>query len=118
MNIQKIITGLTFSLVFVSRVAVSADFDKGLEAFGLGDFNTVLAEWTPLAEQGNSTAQNNLGNMYADGRGVLENDKTAVKWYTLAAEQDHAKAKFNMRLCMIMAMVFSQTIDVTMCGRT
>ena len=36
--------------------------------------------------------------MYANGRGVPENDKTAVKWYTLAAEQGYAKAQYNLGL--------------------
>ena len=34
--------------------------------------------------------------MYADGEGVLENDKTAVKWFTKAAEQGDADAQFNL----------------------
>ena len=32
--------------------------------------------------------------MYAKGYGVLENGKTAVKWYTKAAEQSYAEAQF------------------------
>ena len=34
--------------------------------------------------------------MYHHGDGVLQDDKTAVKWYTLAAEQGNAKAQFNL----------------------
>ena len=30
------------------------------------------------------------------GYGVPEDDKTAVKWYTLAAEQGHDGAQFNL----------------------
>lgn len=40
-----------------------------------------------LAEQGNATAQHNLGYMYDFGEGVPKNDAEAVKWYRLAAEQ-------------------------------
>ena len=36
--------------------------------------------------------------MYDEGRGVPEDDKTAVKWYTLAAEQEHATAQYNLGL--------------------
>lgn len=36
--------------------------------------------------------------MYDNGWGVPENDKTAVKWYTLAAEQVNARAQFNLGL--------------------
>jgi|TARA_B110000908_G_scaffold154348_1_gene191585 hypothetical protein len=58
-----------------------------LEAYNSGDFKTALAEWTPIAEQGDAYVQNNLGLIYDSGEGVPENDKTAVKWYTKAAEQ-------------------------------
>ena len=34
--------------------------------------------------------------MYDEGRGVLQDDKTAVKWYTLAAEQGYANAQNNL----------------------
>tara|TARA_B100000795_G_scaffold215786_1_gene169659 strand:+ start:399 stop:671 length:273 start_codon:yes stop_codon:yes gene_type:complete len=85
MSIKKIITGLTLSMLLASGVSVAADFAKGLEAYYSGNFKTPLAEWTPLAEQGNVKAQYNLGIMYQHGEGVSENDKTAMRWYTLAA---------------------------------
>ena len=34
--------------------------------------------------------------MYRKGEGVPQDDKTAVKWWTLAAEQGHAKAQYNL----------------------
>ena len=49
-----------------------------------------------MAEQGDTSAQFNLGIMYRKGNGVPENDKTAVKWYTKAAKQGHAKAQSNL----------------------
>ena len=65
----------------------SADFQKGLTAYKSGDYATALREWTPLAKQGDADAQYNLGVMYEKGRGVPKDDKTAVKWYRLAAKQ-------------------------------
>ena len=47
----------------------------------------------PAAEQGLARAQLNLGFMYANGRGVPEDDREAVKWYRAAAEQGHASAQ-------------------------
>ena len=38
--------------------------------------------------------------MYDNGEGVPEDDATAVKWFTKAAEQGHAKAQYNLALCM------------------
>ena len=51
--------------------------------YGQPDFE----ETKLLAEQGNATAQYNLGVMYHGGGGVPENYVEAVKWYRLAAEQ-------------------------------
>ena len=55
------------------------------------------ATWYRLAaEQGHATAQNNLGGMYADGRGVPQDDAEAVRWYRQAAEQREAEAQYNL----------------------
>ncbi|HHV6563032.1 TPA: tetratricopeptide repeat protein, partial [Haemophilus influenzae] len=48
------------------------------------------------AEQGNAKAQFNLGNMYADGRGVKQDNFEAVKWYRKAAEQGYAEAQGSL----------------------
>ena len=55
-----------------------------------------FASTKKLAESGNATAQYNLGIMYDNGDGVIEDDKLAVKWYTKAAEQGHASAQYNL----------------------
>ena len=48
------------------------------------------------AEQGDASAQVNLGVMYADGEGVPQDYSEAVRWYRLAAEQGDADAQFNL----------------------
>lgn len=45
-----------------------------------------------IAEQGHAQVQFNLGEMYANGKGVFLNDNKAFEWYRKAAEQGHAKA--------------------------
>ena len=96
MSFKKIIIGLLLSMLLGSGVAVAADYDKAFKAAQSGDFKTALAEWTPLAEQGDAKSQHNLGIMYEKGEGVPKNYKTAVKWYTLAAEQGDSNAQFNL----------------------
>ena len=57
------------------------------------------AKWYRLAaEQGHAIAQNNLGGMYADGRGVPQDDAEAVRWYRQAAVQGAAEAQYNLGL--------------------
>ena len=48
------------------------------------------------AEQGDASAQLNLGFMYNTGMGVLKDAAEAVRWYRLAAEQGLASAQFNL----------------------
>ena len=43
-----------------------------------------------------STAQFNLGKMYANGRRVEQDDEQAVFWYRKAAEQGYAEAQENL----------------------
>jgi TPR repeat protein len=46
--------------------------------------------------QEHAIVQYNLGVMYDHGEGVPQNDESAVKWYTLAAEQGYALAQGNL----------------------
>ncbi len=48
------------------------------------------------AEQGDASAQNNLGHMYRTGQGVAQDYAEAVKWWRKAAEQGDAKAQYNL----------------------
>ena len=69
---------------------------QGLEATKRGDYQTAFKLWLPLAEQGDASAQFNLGMMYDKGEGVKQDDVEAVKWYRQAAEQGYAKAQYNL----------------------
>ena len=46
-----------------------ADFQDGVAAFDRGDYEVALREWKPLAEQGHSEAQTQLGFIYNEGLG-------------------------------------------------
>jgi TPR repeat protein len=96
MNITKIITGLTLSMLLASGVAIAADYDKGMDAYESGDYKAAIEEWMPLAELGDPRAERNIGFMYYHGKGVLQNSKTALRWFILSAEQGYAKAQYNL----------------------
>jgi len=66
-------------------VSWSADFQKGLNAYQSGDYATALREWTPLAKQGHAKSQFNLGGMYGNGQGVLQDYVRAHMWWNIAA---------------------------------
>ncbi len=61
------------------------DNDKGFAAFQAGDNATAFKEWRSLAEQGDSSAQINLGILYAEGKGVLKDATTAHMWYNIGS---------------------------------
>ena len=48
------------------------------------------------AEQGNASAEVNLGNKCAIGEGVPQDPKEAVKWYRVAAEQGSASGQYHL----------------------
>ena len=82
----------------VSAPLMAQDFDKGFAAYDAGDYDAALQEWRSLAEQSYAAAQNNVGVMYDNGEGVLQDYAEAVKWYRLAAEQGYAAAHNNVGL--------------------
>ena len=55
-------------------------------------FEKTLAE----AKDGDVVVMVDIGSMYANGEGVLEDDEEAVKWYHKAAELGNAEAMFNL----------------------
>ena len=80
-------------LIFSCATAWAAEFYKGFIAHMNGEYDTAIAEWKPLAEQGHANAQYSLGSMHQYGDGVIEDYKEAAKWYRLAAEQGNASAQ-------------------------
>ena len=89
-------------LVFACALALAPipawaqSFTAGVAAYEQGDYARALAEWRPLAEHGDAVAQFNLGLMYQDGLGVLQDDAEAARWYRLAAEQGNSVAQVNL----------------------
>ena len=91
-TIVIVLTIITMSLFAAAR----ADYQAGVEAYSKRDFKAALAEWLPLAEEGDATAQNSVGALYDHGLGVEEDDAAAVHWYQLAADQNFPLAMRNL----------------------
>jgi hypothetical protein len=96
MHMKKVIIGLTLSFLMGSGMAVAADYEKGFQAFQKGVYEVALAEWVPLAEQGDIDSQNTLAAIFKLGLGVKKNPEKAVKWYRLAAEQGDAAGQYGL----------------------
>lgn len=75
--------------VLLQTSEVLAGLEEGIAAYNKSDYGLAIREFSPLAEQGNANAQNYLGWLYANDRGVAKNEATAVIWYTKAAMPRH-----------------------------
>jgi len=66
-------------------------------AYRNGDYATALRITQPLAEQGNPSAQYDLGVLYEKGRGVAKDEVEAATWYRKAADQGYEQAQRALR---------------------
>jgi hypothetical protein len=64
-----------------------ADFDKGLKEYNNGNYESALNIWEPLAKEGVSNAQYNVGLMYHNGLGTKQDFEQAFKWLLKSSEQ-------------------------------
>lgn len=53
------------------------------------------------AAAGDADAQLKLGLRYAEGDGVIQNDKEATKWFALAAKQGQTEAQYHYGLALL-----------------
>jgi hypothetical protein len=74
-------------LLLAVGMAYAADLQKGEAAYVRGDYAAALAEFRPLAEQGNADAQQELGAMYSHGEGVPQDYAQAIAWVRKSAAQ-------------------------------
>lgn len=65
-------------------------------AYFEGDFLTALSTWRPMAEQGDARAQNNLGILYRNGEGLVQDFDQARAWLLRSAAQGHAQAQYSL----------------------
>ena len=86
---------LTFLFLFSGSV-YGDDFQDGMDAHKRKDYKEAFRLFLPLAEQGNVTAQYNLGHMHEKGKGVPQDYKEAVRLYRLSAEQGDADAQLKL----------------------
>ena len=78
--------------------AAAGPLEDGAAAYQRGDYATALQILRPSADQGDATAQNSIGWMYANGKGVPQDYAQALVWYRKAAEQGDVRAQFGLGL--------------------
>jgi len=78
--------------------ASAADAGLCLQLFYMKNYNRALIPCRQAADAGDNHAQYALGLMYADGHGVKRDREQASQWYSKAAAQGYAAARYKLQV--------------------
>jgi len=92
---KRIVYGLL--LFFSLSVPAWADFNTGVVAYLMGEYDKAFATMQSLAETADhGYAQYYLGMMYLKGQGTQQNLEEAGKWLRASAEKRIPQAQYNL----------------------
>ena len=84
---------LALSVSDLSAHAQAADkFRTGMRAYDASKFKIAFKILKPLAEQGHAEAQLIVADMYNIGKGVQQDNSSAISWYRKSAAQGNTEA--------------------------
>jgi uncharacterized protein len=83
-------------LALIVPLVAYAGFDEGVAAYAVGDYAQAMAEFKPLAEQGDVKAEYFTGFLYHRGYGVDVDHAEAAKWFAKAAAQRDSQAQYYL----------------------
>ncbi len=89
---MRLINIIITVILFMGNAAF-ADYKAGKAAYDAGDYQTAYNQLLPLAEAGDAESQFLMGNMIHVSREDRSNIDEAIKWYKMAAEQNHIIAQ-------------------------
>jgi TPR repeat protein len=76
--------------------AMAGPLEDGEAAYQRGDYETAVRLWRLSGDEGNVSAQFNLGLLYSSGQGLPQDYPQALIWYRKAADQGDARAQVNL----------------------
>lgn len=68
----------------------------GYAAYKSGHYQRAINLWLPLAEAGDTRAQEFIGILHEEGHGVPKDAAKAIEWYERAASSGDMAAQFNL----------------------
>jgi hypothetical protein len=95
MKLKRAIAAMILVAAFAAPVAAGT-FEDAVDAHARGNYAKALRLIPLLANDGDATAQFNLGLMYVTGQGVQQDNAAAALWFRKAAEQGYALAQSNL----------------------
>lgn len=94
---MKIIHPLLFLLLYTITITVRADFNDGVVAYLMADYEKAFTTMQSLAETSDhGYAQYYMAMMYLQGQGVEQDYKTASDWFRKASEKNIPQAQYKL----------------------
>jgi len=73
-----------------------AGMEEGQQAYIAGEYDKAIAEFKPLAEQGDAKAQYFMGFLYHHGYGMKRDEAEAAKWFRMGAAQGEWQSQYYL----------------------
>jgi TPR repeat protein len=93
--ICRLAAGLVLAIALIAP-ASGGPLEEGMDAYRAKEYARAAELWQSLADKGDAIAQYRLGTLYAEGKGVEQNDATAFAWMQRAASQGNADAQYDV----------------------
>jgi uncharacterized protein len=88
---------LAFSINLSHAAPATPDpMHEGVRHFQSANYKGAVASWQPLAVKGHPVAQNNLGILYLDGKGVKQDTSEALRYLSLSAASGSSLGQNNL----------------------
>ena len=87
-----------FYIILHVQFSYANEFEKGMFALEMEDYERAVYYLSFEAVQGNPRAQYNLGLMYKNGIGVKKDFNEALGWFILGSNNDHMLSKYALGL--------------------
>jgi hypothetical protein len=90
---QKVLGLAGVVAIILASGAVAGPWEDGMVAYNRRDYVPAIKLFRPMAQAGNTKAQNLMGMMYHKGEGVARSSAKAFMWFSLAAKSGDTQAK-------------------------
>ena len=91
-NIPLVLSIVCFTISACAESKPAVDPSMNMRA----EYEATAKELRKAAEGGDAAAQNNLGLLYYEGKGVPQDYRQAKQWFEEGAKQGHAGAQTNL----------------------
>ncbi|MBL09516.1 MAG: hypothetical protein CL402_03195 [Acidiferrobacteraceae bacterium] len=91
--------------------ALSDDFGDAASAYATANYKKAYELWKPLADQGDGASMFNLGALYWDGKGVIQNRSLAIRWWEKAKTQNIMAAQYNLGLAYYLGVEVDKDLN-------